>query len=120
MNLQEKIIAQLYFKLSIYQKNGYEFQNFFTSIMNKYEPEYMTIKTQGKFGDRKNDGYIPSKGIYFQVYSPESIEARDAISKIEEDLEGLMKYWDKICKVKEYNFVVNDKYAGVYPSINAF
>ena len=87
--------------------------------MNKYEPEYMTIKTQGKFGDRKNDGYIPSKGIYFQVYSPESIEARDAISKIEEDLEGLMKYWDKICKVKEYNFVVNDKYAGVYPSINA-
>lgn len=29
-----------------------------------------------------------------------------------------MEYWDKICKVKEYNFVINDKYAGAYPSIN--
>lgn len=118
MDLQEKIIAQMYFKLKIYQKNGYEFQNFFTSIMNKYEPNYMTIKTQGRLGDKKNDGYIPSKGIYFQVYSPEKMDANDAISKIEEDLKGLMEYWDKICKVKEYNFVINDKYAGAYPSIN--
>lgn len=69
MNLQEKIIAQMYFKLKIYEKNGYEFQNFFTSIMSKYETNYMPIKTQGRLGDRKNDGYIPNKGIYFQVYS---------------------------------------------------
>lgn len=118
MNLQDKMIAQMYFKLKIYKKNAYEFQNFFTSIMNKYDANFMTIKTQGQFGDRKNDGYIPNKGVYFQVYAPEKVDSREAISKIEDDLKGLMEYWDKQCPVKEYNFVMNDKYAGVYPEIN--
>lgn len=119
MNLQEKVVAHKYFQLKIYQKDGYEFQNFFTSIMNKYDSGFMTIKTQGNIGDRKNDGYIPSKGIYFQVYAPEKIDAKEAIEKIENDLNGLMSYWDKLCKVKEYNFVMNDKYKGAYPTINA-
>ena len=118
MNLQEKITAHMYFRLKIYEKDGYEFQNFFTHIMNKYDENYMTIKTQGNIGDRKNDGYIPNKGIYFQVYAPEKVDAKEAISKIDEDLEGLMAYWDKYCKVKEYYFVMNDKYKGAYPTIN--
>ena len=119
MNIQEKFIAQMLFKLKIMQKEGYEFQNFFTSIMNKYDKEFSTIKTQGNLGDRKNDGYIPSKGIYYQVYAPEKIDAKEAIDKIETDLAGLIEYWDSICKVKEYYFVINDKYKGVYPTINA-
>lgn len=119
MNLQEKVIAQKYFQLKIYQKDGYEFQNFFTSIMNKYDSEFTTVKTQGSLGDRKNDGYIPSKGIYYQVYSPEKVDAKEAMDKIENDLDGLMDYWDNLCKVKEYNFVMNDKYKGAYPMINA-
>ena len=119
MNIQEKVVAQAYFKLKIYQKDGYEFQNFFTSIMNKYDSEFTTIKTQGNIGDRKNDGYIPSKGIYYQVYAPEKIDATEAISKIENDLSGLIEYWNDICPIKEYNFVMNDKYKGAYPTINA-
>lgn len=119
MNLQEKTMAQIHFKVKIYQKDGYEFQNFFTSIMNKYDSEFMTVKTQGNLGDRKNDGYIPSKGIYYQVYAPEKIDSKEAIEKIENDLDGLMSYWDSLCKVKEYNFVMNDKYKGAYPKINA-
>ena len=119
MNLQEKVIAQKYFQLKIYQKDGYEFQNFFTSIMNKYDSEFTTVKTQGSLGDRKNDGYIPSKGIYYQVYAPEKVDAKEAMDKIENDLDGLMDYWDNLCKVKEYNFVMNDKYKGAYPMINA-
>lgn len=119
MDLQAKFIAQKYFQLKIYKKDGYEFQNFFTSIMNKYDSDFTTIKTQGKLGDRKNDGYIPSKGIYYQVYAPEKIDPKEAINKIEKDLEGLMEYWDERCQVKEYNFVMNDKYKGAYPEINA-
>lgn len=119
MNLQEKVIAHIMFKLKIYQKEGFEFQNFFTEIMNKYDNEFRTIKTQGNLGDRKNDGYISSKGIYYQVYAPEQIDAKEAIDKIEKDLEGLTNYWDNLCKVKEYNFVMNDKYKGAYPTINA-
>ncbi len=119
MNLQEKVIAQKFFQLKIYQKDGYEFQNFFTKIMNKYDSEFTTIKTQGNLGDRKNDGYIPSKGIYYQVYAPEKIDAKEAMEKIENDLDGLMSYWDDLCKINEYNFVMNDKYKGAYPTINA-
>ena len=119
MNIQEKVIAHAYFKLKIYQKDGYEFQNFFTSIMNKYDSEFTPIKTQGNLGDRKNDGYIPSKGIYYQVYAPERIDATEAISKIEHDLEGLIEYWNDKCPIKEFNFVMNDKYKGTYPTINA-
>lgn len=119
MNIQEKAIAHAYFKLKIYQKDGFEFQNFFTSIMSKYDNEFTPIKTQGNLGDRKNDGYIPSKGIYYQVYAPERIDATDAISKIENDLDGLIKYWNDKCPIKEFNFVMNDKYKGTYPTINA-
>lgn len=119
MNIQEKAIAHTYFKLKIYQKDGYEFQDFFTSIMNKYDSEFTPIKTQGNIGDRKNDGYIPSKGIYYQVYAPERIDATEAINKIENDIDGLIKYWNDVCPIKEYNFVINDKYKGAYPTINA-
>ena len=87
--------------------------------MNKYDSEFTTIKTQGNLGDRKNDGYIPSKGIYYQVYAPEKIDAKEAMEKIENDLDGLMSYWDDLCKINEYNFVMNDKYKGAYPTINA-
>lgn len=118
MTLQEKIIAQMLFKLKVYKKNAYEFQNFFTQIMSKYDKEFQTIKPQGKIGDRKNDGYIPSKGIYYQVYAPEKIDANDAIDKMETDLNGLIEYWNPICEIKEYNFVMNDKYLGAYPTIN--
>ena len=119
MNIQEKAVAHAYFKLKIYQKDGYEFQNFFTSIMNKYDSKFTPIKTQGNIGDRKNDGYIPSKGIYYQVYAPEKVDATEAISKIENDLDGLIEYWSDKCPIKEFNFVMNDKYKGAYPTINA-
>lgn len=87
--------------------------------MNKYDSEFTPIKTQGNIGDRKNDGYIPSKGIYYQVYAPERIDATEAINKIENDIDGLIKYWNDVCPIKEYNFVINDKYKGAYPTINA-
>jgi len=119
MNIQEKFVAQMHFKLKIHQKEGYDFQNFFTSIMNKYDTEFTPVKTQGNIGDRKNDGYIPSKGIYYQVYAPERIDANEAINKIEEDLKGLIAYWNNVCPIKEYNFVMNDKYKGAYPTIHA-
>lgn len=119
MTLQEKIVAQMFFKAKIYTKNGYEFQNFCTKIISKYDKDFQPIKTQGKLGDRKNDGYIPTKGIYYQVYAPEKIDSKEAIDKIEEDIQGLIEYWDKKCKIKEYNFVINDKYLGAYPTINS-
>ena len=71
MNNQEKALARNQFKLKIHEANGQAFEDIFTVIMNYAEPDFQSIKPWGNIGDRKNDGYIKSKGIFFQVFSPE-------------------------------------------------
>lgn len=80
--------------------------------MNYSEEDFQSIKPWGNIGDRKNDGYIKSKGIFYQVYAPEDIRKSypDAVKKIKTDFDGLLKQWSPI---HEFYFVVNDKYNGV-------
>jgi hypothetical protein len=72
---------------------------------NEFEP----VKPWGILGDRKNDGFIKSKGIYYQVYAPEnaSIKIKDAIVKLKNDFKGLFDYWQDKYPIKEYYFVFN-------------
>lgn len=115
MTIEQRVMAQMMFKTKIYQKNANEFENFFTTLMSKVDKDFRQVKPQGKNGDRKNDGYNPNTGVYYQVYAPEEINTNYALEKMENDLKGLLDYWNDICPVKEYNFVINDKYFGVYP-----
>jgi len=112
MNSQEKELARGRFKLKIHESNGQEFEDLFTSIMNYAEQGFQAIKPWGNIGDRKNDGYIKSAGIFFQVYAPEDITRSyvQVVNKIKTDFEGLKKQWTPI---NEFYFVVNDKYKGV-------
>ncbi len=82
----------------------------------------MQIKPQGSFGDRKNDGFIKSTGVYFQVYSPEdpSSKEKETIGKLATDFAGLYSYWNsKVTPIKEFFFVLNDKYQGAYASLHS-
>jgi hypothetical protein len=45
--------------------------------------------------NRKNDGYLPSKRILFQVYAPNEMTASEAIAKIHEDFHGALRYWQR-------------------------
>lgn len=112
MNTQEKTIARILFQNKINRANGQKFEDIFTSIMNYAEQGFQQIKPWGNIGDRKNDGYIKSKGVYFQVFAPEEIGKSyvDIVDKIETDFSGLIKQWSPI---EEFYFVVNDKYLGV-------
>ena len=74
MNVHEKTIARTLFQNKIYKAYGRSFEDFFVSIMNYSNTEFRQIKSCGNIGDRKNDGYIESEGIYYQVYAPENIE----------------------------------------------
>jgi len=80
--------------------------------MRYSEADFQAIKPWGNIGDRKNDGYIKSKGIFYQVFSPENIQKSypSVITKIKTDFNGLIKQWSP---VNEFYFVVNDKYKGV-------
>lgn len=112
MDAQEKALARKLFKLKIHESNGQKFEDLFRDIMNYREPNFRSIKPWGNIGDRKNDGYIKTKGIFFQVHAPENVIASyvATVKKLKIDFDGLLSHWSP---VNEYFFVLNDKYAGV-------
>lgn len=112
MNTNEKILAKRLFELRIHKSDGNEFEKLFTKIMGHHDDDFRSIKPWGNIGDRKNDGYIEDKGIYYQVFAPEDIRKSyvSTVDKIVTDFTGLLSQWPG---VKEFYFVVNDKYRGV-------
>jgi hypothetical protein len=80
--------------------------------MNYAEADFQQIKPWGNIGDRKNDGYIKTKGIFYQVYAPEDVRKSytNVVSKLKKDFDGLKAQWSP---VNEFYFVVNDKHKGV-------
>lgn len=112
MNTQERTLARQLFQNKIYKADGQKFEDIFSTIMNYKEKDFQQIKPWGNIGDRKNDGYIKSKGMFYQVYAPEDISTSytNVIGKLKRDFGGLMTQWSPI---NEFYFVVNDKYKGV-------
>lgn len=115
MNSLDKNYLSLQFSIKVFKKSGTEFQSFFEDIMERAYPDFRKIKPYGNVGDGGNDGYRKDSGIYYQVYSPNEpkINETGAIKKLKEDYKKLkISGWDEISKIKEYNFVFNDKYGG--------
>lgn len=112
MNTNEKTLARHLFQNKILMSDGQSFEDLFTRIMNYAEENFQAIKPWGNIGDRKNDGYIKERGIYYQVYAPEDIRKNyvEAVNKLNTDFAGLKAQWNPI---NEFYFVVNDKYNGV-------
>src|SRR5665648_561857 len=112
MNVQEKTLARQLFQNKILKADGQKFEDIFSAIMNYAEIDFQQIKPWGNIGDRKNDGYIKTKGIFYQVYAPEDIQKSypNVVNKLKEDFDGLKAQWSS---VNEFYFVVNDKYKGV-------
>ena len=114
-------MSEKHFKLRIHESNGNAFEDLFCEVMRASNKEFRKVKPQESIGERKNDGFIPSLGKYYQVYSPESPTGKPAaaISKLEDDLDGLIEFWrdDHNFDVKAFYFIFNDKYHGAYPQI---
>jgi len=112
MNVQEKTFARQLFQNKILKADGQIFEDIFSAIMYYAEADFQQIKPWGNIGDRKNDGYIKTKGIFYQVYAPEDIRKsyKNVLSKLKEDFYGLKMQWSP---VNGFYFVVNDKYKGV-------
>jgi len=102
--------------MKILLSEGMTFQDLVVQILSYAEHDFIPIKAWGNIGDRKNDGCIPSKGVYYQIYAPENLNNTyiKLLRKIRNDFTGLLEHY-KLSAVKKYYFIVNDKYAGVHP-----
>ncbi|MBV4359113.1 ABC-three component system protein [Pinibacter aurantiacus] len=121
LTVDDLYIARRLFQLEIHQRNGQDYENLFSKVMRLHNVDFIQIKPQGQYGDRKNDGFIKSTGQYFQVYAPENPhqKEKEAIEKLATDFSGLYAYWHgTVTPVKEFNFVLNDKYKGTYPTLH--
>ena len=85
---------ELAFELAYIKKRGNEFQDFFSTLMEKCHPnDFIRVRPWGNVGDRKNDGYLKSERRLFQVYAPNEMEAAKAIAKIDEDFTEALPFW---------------------------
>ena len=122
--MANEYILRLQFDKKINSITGNEFQNLFYDIMKRTDKDFIEIKTQGSIGDRKCDGYIKNKGIFYQVYAPEDASNKEtqknAISKLRKDFEKLYAHTKNSHyeEIKEFIFVINTKGAkGIYPDL---
>jgi len=116
-----KLIARKMFRLRVHEAKGTAYQQLLEKVMQYREPTFTPIKPHGNIGDRKNDGYIPATGTYFQVYAPENPDAARthiaAASKASDDFAGLKEYWDKSTPIQVFRFAYNDAYRGSPPPV---
>ncbi|ADU32524.1 ABC-three component system protein [Evansella cellulosilytica] len=120
MDRDDKYLSRIMFQNKIYSSDGQNFEDLFTKIMGFRHKDFRAVKPQGRLGDMKNDGYILDTGQFYQVYGPENISTsiENAISKLEDDFDGLINKWSAEVKIEEFYFVVNDKYKGAFVEVH--
>lgn len=115
--INEKHILR--FQLRIRKSYGAEFQNLFVTIMRESYSDFRAVKAHGKEGDKGNDGWFPSWGRFYQVYGPEDIPSKTAkvIAKVHDDIEKVVDCWGVFAPLKEWIFVLDNKYGGICPEV---
>ncbi|MEW5506014.1 hypothetical protein [Pseudomonas antarctica] len=107
------------FRLMVHEAEGQKYEDLFVKIMGFHDPSFKPVKAHGNIGDRGNDGWVASNGKYYQCYAPSELpnNSEAAVKKLKEDFVNLKSYWDDLAEVKEFYFVVNDKFKGVSPHL---
>ncbi|WP_404309155.1 hypothetical protein [Neorhodopirellula lusitana] len=120
LSREERWIARITFQNRIFRVSGTAFQKLVWDVMRqKHGDEFVPVRPQGRLGDGGNDGYLPADGHYFQIYGPEtpSEKVEIACKKLSDDFDKILEKWNQKSKIKKYSFVFNDKYEGVYLTI---
>ena len=104
------------FKLAFLTKRGTQFEDWFAEIMElRYPDDFARVRPWGRSGDRKNDGYLRSKRMMFQVYAPNELKERETLRKIDEDYSGAAPHWERYFDT--WVFVHNSR-DGLSPEVN--
>lgn len=117
MTSEQQFMAGIMFENKILSYEGQKFEDFFIAIMTNSYSNFECVKAYGKEGDHKNDGFDKTTGTYYQVFAPENIKngktINEAVKKLEKDFTGLYAYWNGLCPIKSFYFVINDKFKGI-------
>lgn len=106
---------ELKFSYAFRTKVASDFQDFFTSIMERgYITDFQKVKPYGNKGDKKCDGYQESLKRVFQVYAPEKMQAGETNKKIDEDFTGAIEHWTE--RMTSWVFVHN-QWRGIPPDV---
>ena len=115
MDTIEKAYYEERFKNAFLKAKGNSFQTFFDELMGlAYKNDYMPCRPWGNRGDRKNDGFLKSERLLFQVYAPNEMSEKKTIDKINEDFAGAKDFWDEF--FDEWAFVHN-AHDGIPPHV---
>jgi hypothetical protein len=116
MDRHQQLSYEKDFRIAFLECRGDSFQRLFEKLMGKaYPADFIACRPWGKFGDKKNDGYLPSKRILFQVYAPNEMSAKEVILKINVDFEGSKEHWKKY--FGEWVFVHNTHDGRLSPQV---
>lgn len=119
--MSQKYYSELRFSLTAIKSDGQKYEDLFNDVMILSKSGFRKVKAYGNIGDRKNDGFQPSTGTYYQVFAPENIDKErtiaNAVSKLEEDFTKLKAQWEDDTPIQEFYFVLNDKQKGSPPPV---
>ena len=112
-----RALYELKFQVAFLMAKGDAFQTLFEQLMGKAHPaDFIPCRPWGNVGDRKNDGYLKSERMLFQVYAPNEMKAADAIAKIDEDFAGALPHWQQYFDTWVF---VHNAHDGLSPQIIA-
>lgn len=115
MDTLEQAYYEAKFENEFRKAKGNAFQTLFNELMGRaYKKDYMPCRPWGDQGDQKNDGFLRSGRILFQVYAPNEMKEKNAIKKIDEDFDGAKIHWGK--HFDKWAFVHN-AYDGLPPHV---
>jgi len=120
MTREQKYIARILFKNKILSSDKQAFEDLFTMVMQSFDRNFQPVKPHGREGDKKCDGFNKVNGKYYQVYAPENFSGKEktAQKKLDDTIEGIFYFWQTISPIREFYFVIHDKYKGAPPSIH--
>ena len=85
---------EMKFRLACYERRGEAYQDLFASIMERRDVGFQRVRPWGSSGDRKNDGWLPSRRILFQCYAPSTLSPSALATKLQDDYDGAIEYWN--------------------------
>ena len=101
---EQRLQYQLSFELKVRRSHGTQFQDFFSTVMEKrYGADFIRVRAFGSLGDKGCDGYLQSTGATYQCFGKShdaALNVQKLVGKVGDDyataaahLSSIMREW---------------------------